>query len=46
MGLPLLGRCPHPDCSEDRIANLTDKAYLEQKHDLLRSYITAALRHG
>jgi AcrR family transcriptional regulator len=32
--------------SEDRVANLTDKTYLEQKHDLLRSYITAALRHG
>ncbi|WP_405064480.1 TetR family transcriptional regulator [Kribbella sp. NBC_01505] len=32
--------------SEDRVANLTDKAYLEQKHDLLRSYIIAALRHG
>ncbi|MFF1818199.1 TetR/AcrR family transcriptional regulator [Kribbella sp. NPDC058245] len=32
--------------SEDRVANLTDKSYLEQKHDLLRSYIIAALRHG
>lgn len=32
--------------SEDRVQNLTEKAFLEQKHDLLRSYLTAALRYG
>jgi AcrR family transcriptional regulator len=32
--------------SEDRVRNLTDKTYVEQKHDLLRSYITAALRYA
>jgi AcrR family transcriptional regulator len=32
--------------SEDRVRNLTEKNFLEQKHDLLRSYITAALRYG
>ncbi|MDX6241177.1 MAG: hypothetical protein QOG10_6001 [Kribbellaceae bacterium] len=32
--------------SDGRVANLTDKAFTEQKPDLLRSYIIAALRHG
>jgi AcrR family transcriptional regulator len=31
---------------DDRVSNLTDKPFTEQKHDILRSYIIAALRHG
>jgi AcrR family transcriptional regulator len=31
---------------DTRVRNLTDKVYTEQKHDILRSYIIAALRHG
>jgi len=29
-----------------RVRNLTEKPYTEQKHEILRSYIIAALRHG
>jgi len=32
--------------SDGRVDNLSDKPYTDQKHELLRSYITAALRHG
>jgi AcrR family transcriptional regulator len=31
---------------DDRVRNLTEKTFSEQKHDILRSYIIAALRHG
>jgi AcrR family transcriptional regulator len=31
---------------DDRVRNLTDKTFSERKHDILRSYIIAALRHG
>ncbi|WP_433662206.1 TetR/AcrR family transcriptional regulator [Nocardia sp. CA-128927] len=31
---------------DDRVRNLTEKTFTEQKHDILRSYIIAALRHG
>jgi AcrR family transcriptional regulator len=31
---------------DDRVRNLTEKAYTEQKQEILRSYIIAALRHG
>jgi hypothetical protein len=40
----LLG--PLRSADADRVRNLTDRTYLEQKHDLLRSYITAALRYA
>ncbi|TDW24335.1 hypothetical protein [Kribbella kalugense] len=32
--------------SEDRVQHLAEKDFLEQKYDLLRSYLTAALRYG
>jgi AcrR family transcriptional regulator len=31
---------------DDRVRNLTEKTFAEQKHEILRSYIIAALRHG
>jgi AcrR family transcriptional regulator len=31
---------------DDRVRNLTDETFTEHKHDILRSYIIAALRHG
>jgi hypothetical protein len=31
---------------DDRVRNLTDETFTEHKHDILRSYIIAGLRHG
>jgi AcrR family transcriptional regulator len=31
---------------DDRVRDLTDKPFAEHKHEILRSYIIAALRHG
>lgn len=31
---------------EDRVGNLTDKPFIEQKQEILRSFIVAALRYG
>ncbi|MDT5014038.1 MAG: hypothetical protein QOD39_198 [Mycobacterium sp.] len=31
---------------EERVSNLTDKSFSDQKQDILRSYIVAALRYG